>query len=80
MVIICFILSIFSSVLFIVTQRNDTNYLGNQCEELTVRLSKYEERVKEFEEQNEKHNEIHDKMKLRLKELTLKIEEQRSEV
>lgn len=47
---------------------------------MSVRLSKYEERVREFEEQNERHNELHDRMKQRLKELTLKLEEQRDSV
>lgn len=37
--------------------------LKHQNEELTIRLKKYEERVMEFEEQNIKHNDIHEKVK-----------------
>jgi hypothetical protein len=54
--------------------------LGTQCEELTIRLKKYEERVKEFEEQNTKHNDLHERMKARLQELTLKLQENQDAV
>ncbi len=54
--------------------------MSNQCEELTTRLSKYEQRVNDLESQNEKHNEMHEKMKQRLKDLQQKLNEQRNEL
>jgi hypothetical protein len=54
--------------------------LVTQCEELTIRLKKYEDRVKEFEEQNTKHNDLHERMKARLQELTLKLQKNQDEV
>ncbi|CAF0876579.1 unnamed protein product [Brachionus calyciflorus] len=54
--------------------KQDVEHLSNQCYEMTIRLGKYETRVNEYEMQNVKHNELHDKMKDRLKELTTKIQ------
>jgi hypothetical protein len=66
--------------MFLLYSRNDTSYLANQCEEMTVRLGKVDERVRYFEEQGDQHNEMHEKMKHRLKEMTAKMEEQREAV
>jgi hypothetical protein len=63
-----------------VKYRNDTSYLATQCEEMTIRMGKFEERSKTYEEQSEQHNEMHEKMKLCLKEMTAKMEEQREAV
>lgn len=64
----------------IIKYRNDTHHLGNECDELNVRLKKYEKRLIDFEEQNVKHLNLHEKMKLRLKELTGKLQDQQDEV
>jgi len=55
--------------------RNDTTHLNHQVEETNTRLSKYEKRVIEFEEQNVKHNDLHERMKERLKQMTMEMEE-----
>lgn len=60
--------------------RNDTQTLSNECEELNIRLKKYENRLSEYEEQNLKHLGLHEKMKIRLKELTVKLQDQQEEV
>ena len=60
--------------------RNDTQHLSNECEELNVRLKKYEKRLSEYEEQSLKHLNLHEKMKERLKELTVRLQEQQEEV
>ena len=52
------------------------NYLNNSNEESAVRIEKYKARLDELEEQSVKHNDLHDKMKARLKDMTLKIEQQ----
>lgn len=53
---------------------NETN------EEATVRLEKYRVRLEELEDQSVKHNDLHDKMKTRLKEMTFRMEKQNQEI
>ena len=48
---------------------------NQQAEELNIRLSKYEKRIVEFEEQTQKHNDLHERMKTRLKQMTVEAEE-----
>ena len=55
--------------------RNDTTHLNHQTDELSVRLGKYEKRIIEFEEQSQKHNDLHERMKERLKQMTYEMEE-----
>ena len=55
-------------------------YLSNSNSESTIRLEKYSSRIAELEEQSVKHNELHEKMKLRLKEMTARIQIQNEEV
>lgn len=55
--------------------RNDTEYLNQQNEELSIRLNKYEQRLKENEEQNDRHLHLEERMKERLKEMTIQFEE-----
>lgn len=64
----------------VVKYRNDTQQLRNECEELNVRLKKYEKRLADCEEQNVKHLSLLEKMKARLKELTVRLQEQQEEV
>jgi hypothetical protein len=49
---------------------------NQQIEELKVRASKTEQHAIDIEEQNIKHVELEDRFKVRLKELTLKTQEQ----
>jgi hypothetical protein len=58
-----------------VKHRNDTEYLNQQNEEQSIRLSKYEQRLNENEEQNDRHLHLEERMKERLKEMTLQFEE-----
>jgi hypothetical protein len=54
--------------------------LAQQTEELTIRLSKYEKRVSELEEQSLKHNDLHERMKSRIKQMTIEMEEKNENV
>ena len=54
--------------------------MSNQIEEQSIRMSKNEERLKNFEQQDMKHNHLHDRMKDRLKEMTLRLEEMMEKV
>lgn len=56
--------------------RNDVSYLNETNEESTVRLEKYRARLEELEDQSVKHNDLHDKMKARLKDMTFRMEQQ----
>ncbi len=49
--------------------------MNQQNEEQSIRLTKYEQRLKENEEQNDRHLHLEERMKERLKELTLQFEE-----
>ncbi len=51
------------------------SHSNQQTEELNIRLGKYEKRIIEFEEQNAKHNDLHERMKTRLKQMTVDMEE-----
>ena len=55
--------------------KNDTSHLSQQVNELNIRLGKYEKRMVDFEEQNAKHNDLHERMKERLKQMTFEMEE-----
>lgn len=50
-------------------------HLNHLVEEANIRLNKYEKRAIEFEEQNVKHNDLHERMKERLKQMTMEMEE-----
>lgn len=63
-----------------VKYRNDVSYLTDNGEQYKERLEKYKERSGELEEQSVRHNELHDKMKVRLKEMTFRIEEQNQQI
>ncbi len=54
--------------------------MAQQTEELTIRLSKYEKRVSELEEQSLKHNDLHERMKSRIKQMTIEMEEKNENV
>lgn len=54
--------------------------MNQQTEELTIRLSKYEKRVSELEEQSLKHNDLHERMKSRIKQMTIEMEEKNENV
>ncbi len=60
--------------------RNDVGYFKDTSDELNVRLEKYKEKCSDLEEQSVKHNELHDKMKVRLKEMTVRIQEQNQQI
>ena len=49
--------------------------MNQQNEELSIRLNKYEQRLKENEEQNDRHLHLEERMKERLKEMTIQFEE-----
>ena len=49
--------------------------MNNQNDEINTRLGKYEKRINEFEEQSHKHNDLHERMKDRLKQMTFEMEE-----
>lgn len=66
--------------LLVIKYKNDVESLSNQNSELNIRLSKYGTRATEFEEQNTKHNELHERMKERLKDLSAKCQTQHEEV
>lgn len=66
--------------ILVLRYKNDTHSLSSECEELKIRLSKYEKRLAEFEEHNLKHLNLHEKMKNRLKEMTVMVQEQQEEV
>lgn len=53
--------------------RNDVTFLNNTKNELETRIEKYRPRIEELEEQSSKHNQLHDKMKIRLTEMNDKI-------
>lgn len=61
--------------LLAIKYKDDTQHMSNQIEEQSIRMSKNEERLKNFEQQDMKHNHLHDRMKDRLKEMTLRLEE-----
>lgn len=54
--------------------KNDIESLTIQNSELNIRISSYETTVNEFGEQSTKHNELHDRMRERLKDLSSKCQ------
>lgn len=60
--------------------KNDIDSLTSENSQLNIRISKYLTRINEFDEETTKHNELHDRMKERLKELSTKFQEQHEQV
>jgi hypothetical protein len=54
--------------------------LTTQIEALRLKCSKYEDRARNFEDENIKHTNLHDRMKERLQELTHKTHDQHEQL
>ena len=65
---------------YLANNRETKNILMLQLEEFKMKSSKYEERLRETEEQNLKHTDLLDRMKSRLKEFTIKSQEDHEQV
>ena len=60
--------------------RETISHLNMQIDALRLKCSKFEERARDFEDENIKHTNLHERMKDRLQELTKKTQEQHEQV